>query len=310
MKRLLLLSCLIISTAGYLQAQNTDEAGKNFYLHFGLGYGFAQAGGTFDNGGFPYNGTISNQSNGDLNYNVQNASFSAGLHGELGLGYMFNPHIGIELGLDIGFVNTAYTGSHLGDTSGGVTYNYSQKQYAQNPVLLVPGIIIKSGSGTFNFYARAGLVLPLVTKFIQEQTIANLPGNGAVETDVLTYAVSNKFVPGFRGSVGVEYKLGGNNYICAELQLLSMSLYPSGETLTAVSVNGVAYPTTSVSTTYQSVTIGNNITIPAGNNSGTIQPAYAIPFSHMGIHIGMVHVISSLSHGSNGHGHKVVRHSW
>jgi hypothetical protein len=307
MKKLILLSCLFLITASYLKAAGKDEQSNNLYLRFGLGYGFPQAGGTFDNGGFPYNGTITNQSTGDLTYNVQNASFSAGLHGELGLGYMFNQYIGIELGMDIGFVNTAYTGSHLGDTLSGTAYNFSQKQYVQNPVLLVPGIIIKSGSGDLFFYARAGLALPLVTKFMQEQTIANLPGNGAVETDVLTYEVKNKFIPGFRGSLGVEYKLGGNNYICAELQLLSMSLYPSGETLSAVSVNGVAYPTSAVSGTYQTITIGNNITIPAGNNTGTIQPSYAIPFSNMGIHIGMVHVIGSLSHSSGGH--KIVRHS-
>jgi hypothetical protein len=67
---------------------------------------------------------------------------------------------------------------------------------------------------------------------------------------------------------------------------LMMTLYPEKATLTSVSQDGIPIPLSQIAPIYQTVTYGNNVTIPNGG-TGTVQPGYGIPYSNIGVHIGI-----------------------
>lgn len=310
MKKVLLILISFIATNQGLSAREKEDAGPNFFLRCGLGFAFPQAGQNLDNNEIPYNGTINVLSSGDWAYNIKNASFSSGFHSEIGLGYMLNSHIGFELDLCVGLSTARYTGYINNITIDSIVSNYSQTQTAENPVLLVPSIVYKTGwIGSCNFYARGGLVLPLSTHVMQDQSYSNLPGAGSVETDVYTYDIKTKFIPGFKGAMGMELKINDANSFYAEMQLLSMSLYPSAASLTGLTVNGVAYTPGSAAQSAQNITYNNTVIVPNGNTNSSTQTSYALPFSNIGIHVGLVHTIS-YSTGGGRHRHSVVRRSW
>src|ERR1017187_6335722 len=106
MKKILLLA-FVISLLG-------NTANAQFYFRAGDGYAFPQAGGTKSEIGF-YNGSVINTSYpgiGSSSYNiaftVKEASFSAGYQSYIGLGYMLNPHIGLQLDANIGISNRKF----------------------------------------------------------------------------------------------------------------------------------------------------------------------------------------------------------
>ena len=259
---------------------------KGFYLRGGLGYNFPVAGQMYDNSGFPFNGSYTSSSaQGDV-YDVKNASFSSGLHGQLGLGYMFNKYLGIQLDMSIGLANTKYTGSEnnivIQDTMHG---NVSITQYASTPVLLMPSIVLQNGGSVFNVYARAGVAVPLNTKLTQEVAVSNLPGSGAIETDVYTYQLKNSFAIGFTGAMGLQYNTSERIGFWAEINMLSMSLNPRESDLKSITVNGAPYPLSAISPSQLTIQYSKSITVSPGTNNQ--QPTYSIPFSNVGIHLGM-----------------------
>jgi len=266
--------------------------GGGFFLRAGMGYGFPQAGQTMDNTGFPLNGSMTNAGNGDVVYNLKSTSFSSGMQGEIGMGYMFNKYIGLELDMAIGLANTKYTGSQNNVMFDSVTQgNINVTQYAQTPILLMPCFVLQNGGLRYNIYARAGLVLPVSTKIKQEQGITYNPGTSVQEIDIYSSELKNSFSLGFTGAVGVQYNLTGNTSIWGEVDLLSMSLYASEDDLTEITVTQygmtTAYPASSVPPNQPvAIKYGKNVTIPAGTN-GTPQPSYALPFSNVGVHFGV-----------------------
>src|SRR5580698_5410622 len=81
---------------------------QGFYFRAGMGYAFPQAGQTLDGTGAPYNGSVTSNTNNNI-YSIKNASFSSGMQGELGFGYMFNEYVGVQLDAMIGLSMRQYT---------------------------------------------------------------------------------------------------------------------------------------------------------------------------------------------------------
>jgi Outer membrane protein beta-barrel domain len=268
---------------------NAGAQAQGFYIKGGLGYGFAQAGSTIDNtSNLPYNGQISNTTSGAnsiQSYSVKKASFSAGLNGVAGCGYMFNKNIGIELDAAIGLAAKKYTGTITNIEVDSIASDLSTKQYAKTPVVLMPAIVLQTGGDVVNFYARGGIVLPLNSKIIQEQALTNEPGTGALETDVFTWQQKNYFSLGYTGAIGMQYRRSKNVSFWVEATLLSMSLYTKEADLTDVTVDGSSGYLSQVPTNQRVVKYSYNVSVV--NNDPYHQPVFTVPFSNVGINAGI-----------------------
>lgn len=291
MQKLFFFFAVSFSFAYSIEAQET-------YVRAGLGYAFPQAGQSMDGTSTPYSGSMTNSSttasNNQITYNIKKASYAAGLHAFLAGGYMFNKNVGLDVSLDIGVAPKKYA---LADNNisvpigGGSTLNENLliKQYVKTPVLFTPALLMQTGGKILNLYTRTGLVIPLHTKVIQDQIFQNVPGTGATETDDYTFEIKNTFTLGISAAIGMQYRLSDKMLLWGEMNGLSMSLFTKQGTLTKFTVNGVNY-TSAVPDSNKYVYYSQNF---QGQQSDYYhQPAYAQPFSNIGIAIGMKYIFS------------------
>jgi hypothetical protein len=268
---------------------------QEFYFRAGTGYAAPQAGQTLDGTGQPYNGTLSSNNT----YNVKNASFSSGVQGYLGLGYMFSDHVGVQVDANLGLANTKYTFTASDVYVGGILSTVSIVQQAKSPVIVTPALVLQTGGDAVNVYARIGLALPVSTKITQDQILTNAPGTGSISTDDFTLQLTNSFSMGFTGAAGVKYRINEKFTIWGELSFMSMSLYLKEAELTGASENGQSIPLSQI-VGAQVVKYSKNATVDSTN---TTQVTYSQPFSNVGINVG---INISLSN-SGGHSRHNVR---
>ncbi len=287
----------IFGTALVLSLAASTSFGQGFYFRGGLGYAFAQAGSSTDGTGQPYNGT-QNNTNSLTTYNLKGASFSAGVQGNLGVGYLFSDHVGVQLDAGFGLSTKKYTYNANNVTVNGVLSNVSIVQQAKTPVVMMPSLVIQSGGDKINLYSRLGIALPLNTKITEDQIITNAPGTGATEVDDFTFKVKNYFSLGFSAAAGLQYKVNDKVSIWGEVSILSLSAYIKEADLTAVTANGQSVSLTQVS---GNQTIKYSKTANVDSTYST-QPSYSQPFSNVGINVG---ISFNLGGGSNhSHGRK------
>ena len=271
------ISCLILALSAF-----AGSASAQFYVKLGAGYAIPQAAQTFDGTGQVYNGTQHNTTYTQT-YTVKPASFSAGVQGFLGIGYMFSEHVGVELNGNIGIKPKKYTYSIDSIMIGGVESKVSVVQQAKSPFVLMPALVLQTGGDKLNLYTRFGLALPLSNGIKEDQVITNLPGAGAVETDDFTFNIKNSFSLGFAAAAGVRYKLSDKLSLWGEVSLLSMSVYVKEADLTNVTANGQYIPLSQVSGP-QKIKYSRNATV---DSNQTVQPAYSQPFSNIGFNVGL-----------------------
>ncbi len=262
------------------------SASAQFYISGGLGYAFPQAGQTVDGTGQPYNGTSNNGANTET-FNIKGASFSAGLQGAIGIGYMFSEHVGVQLDMNVGLSTKKYTFSQDSVEIGGVLNNYSVVQQAKSPVFLIPSLVLQTGDeNKVNLYSRFGIVLPMKTTITQDQVEVNLPGTGTPEALDFTVQIKNSFALGFSAAVGVKYKVSDRLSIFGEASLLSMSVYVKEADLTSFSYNGQNQSLSYVSGP-QTIKYSKNTAVDSAD-----QVTYAQPFSNIGIKVGVTYNLS------------------
>jgi hypothetical protein len=276
---LTLFAALLLSASAY---------GQGFYFRAGLGYAFPMAGQTLEPmAGDLYNGTRSS-STFLQTYSMKNTSFSAGLQGGIGLGYMFSPNVGLQLDVNAGISNRKYAFQDknvlvdLG--AGAIQSNITITKQADLPVLLAPSLVLQtSGKGKVNIYSRVGPVIPLATQIIQNTYIENVPGTGAPSSYNFTFAIKSSFSMGFSAAGGLQYKLGNKVSLWAEVSMLSMSLYMKQSDLTGFEHDGRSYSLSNVTSphTYYYSKSGT-----LDSNSVTL-PTYSHPFSNLGVNMGI-----------------------
>ena len=259
---------------------NTSYA--QLYIRAGLGYAFPLAGQTIDGSSTPYSGSQNNS--GTQTYNLKSASFSSGFQGVLGCGYMFNPHIGIQLDGGIGISNTKYTFSDNNiQLQGGVPGSISIIEQAKNPFLLIPSLVLQTGGNKWNIYSRMGLALPLNSKITLDQVEQNAPGTGALTVYDFTLQIKNSFSVGLTAAAGVKYKINDMFDIWGEVSMLSMSLFIKEADLNNFSVNGQSTSLSYVTSPHV-INYSKNVTV---DSTGANLPTYSQPFSNVGINLGV-----------------------
>lgn len=283
--KLLTLAGCMISGMAYSQ---------QFYFRTGLGYAIAQASQSIDGSGQPYNGTVNAATQ---QASIKGASFSAGLQAQVGIGYMINDHLGIQVDANLGVSNRKYTLSVSNVTlGGGVPGSVQYVQQANSPVVVLPAIVVQSGGEQVNAYSRFGVALPLRTEITVDEIQTNDPNTGALTVDDFTFKTTNKFSLGFAGAIGVQYKLNNRVSIWGEMSMLSMSVYIKKSQLTSVTENGYNVPLSAV-VGNQTVNYSKN---PPADSTGANLPTYSQPFSNVAFNFGI-----SIRLGSSHRGHDV-----
>ena len=270
---------LLLSVAGYAQG---------FYFRAGLGYAFPQAGQTMDGSGTPYNGTRNN-STYLLTYNLKNTSFSAGLQGAIGFGYLFNDHIGVQFDADACISGRKYSYHDNNVTidygAGPILSNVTVTEQAVMPLVLVPSLVLQTGGKKLNIYSRLGLALPISSKITQDQFIENVPytPTATISSYDFKFDIKNSFSLGFAAAAGVQYKLTNKLSLWGEVSLLSMSLFIKQSDLTDFQHDGQSYSLSNV-TSPHTYYYSKNATV---DSTGAYQPAYSQPFSNVAIKVGV-----------------------
>ena len=288
------------------QKEEGSASDKYFYIKSGVGYAF------------PFANNISNvtmyNSNSNYYYSPFSAtysthvsfkghpvSFSAGINGTVGAGYMLGGHVGVELDAQAGIAERRYTADYVSDASA-VTrsgyYNISSiKRYARLPVLLMPCVVLQTGGEKINVYSRLGVVLPLRSKMNEE----DYEDYGTTtQGDVIThnYTYSTNFTLGYTSALGVKYPISKGVYLWGEVNMLSFEPYVKKQTETSNTRNGVEQPVASPLTYSRSGSyiayyyISTTGTITTNGSTGSIyynapQPTYTLPFSSAGLWLGV-----------------------
>ncbi len=254
---------------------------QGFYFRAGLGYAFAQAGQTMYQNGIAYGGSLNYSTQ---NYSLKSASLSAGVQSSLAVGYLINKNVGVQLDLNLNIAPKKYTFTiNNAPFTGGFTGDVTLETQSKSLILTTPSVVLQTGGDVWNLYSRFGIVIPLNTKITQHETDINSPGTGARQVDVFTYEIKNSFSPGFSAAIGIQYKLNERLSLWGEASMLSLTQYIKQQELKEITVDGAGYPLTS----YTGNIITNyskNITV---NSSQSNLPAYAQPFSNVGINFGI-----------------------
>ncbi len=219
------ISCLVLALSAVVYT-----ASAQFYINAGLGYAMPQAGQTFDGTGQGYNGSQTYTTYTQI-YNVKPVSFTTGVHGILGIGYMFSDHVGVQLDGDAGLSMKKYTFAIDNVQVSGVASNVEIETRAKGPFIVIPSLVLQTGGDKLNLYTRVGPALPLSTKITQDQVLSNLPGTGAVEVDDFTFNIKNSFSLGLSAAAGIQYKLSDKMSLWGEISMLSMSVISKKQTL-------------------------------------------------------------------------------
>lgn len=128
----------------------TKVTAQDFYIKAGSGYAFAMPGAKFDQNGNALNGNITHGAT-STQYNLKNASFSSGMHGNLTAGLTLSKNIGIELNADFTLDPKTYRATINGltgtnsSTNTTYTYSYVGERQANNLIILMPSLVLQTG---------------------------------------------------------------------------------------------------------------------------------------------------------------------
>ena len=137
------------------------------------------------------------------NYNT----FGGGLNGRLGIGYMFNKHVGVELGFMYVSGSTVVTDN----ISVGDSYDNSEAKAKRYGAM--PSLVVDAGLEKISPYARFGLTLPLggATDGVRESNAPEIVSS--IITVLYPEAASFKAVSVANGQFGVGFNSAfGLNY--------------------------------------------------------------------------------------------------
>ncbi|MBN9293964.1 MAG: outer membrane beta-barrel protein [Flavobacteriia bacterium] len=245
MKKVTLLCALVLASFG-VKAQG-------FYADFNVGYGLGLPGNVL---GTTTHTDILNGASTMESKNLK-GSLGQGLTLQLTPGYMFNEHIGVELGINyfLGakvLINEQTSNFQL--TALGINEDYSNRyDHAQsNQLRIIPSVIISTGtSNKISGYAKAGLVMPVLgSTIVTTDAITAVFTGTAIQRTTLAAEteVKGTFSLGFRGAVGLNYNITDNLSIFGELYATGLNIKQKHRVLNSRTIDGVE--TTTTMTTY------------------------------------------------------------
>ncbi|TXI85498.1 MAG: hypothetical protein E6Q37_06250 [Crocinitomicaceae bacterium] len=219
---------MILSAALFFAAYGVNAQG--LYGDVSVGYGLGAPNYVM--------GTNEYRDFGDPSKNTEEniyGSIGQGLNLALTPGYMINEHFGLELGINY-FMGAKKRVEEFNSSNDKV---YSFRDAQSNQLRLIPSLVVSSGtSNKLSVYAKGGLMIPVLG-------VTNISIEGSSTTNFVTYTKSEvetefkgKVSLGFRGALGVNYKLNDNMSLFGELQQTNLFIKQDKNTIVSYKVNG------------------------------------------------------------------------
>lgn len=240
MKKIFLLSAMVITTLS-LKAQKG-------YVDANFGYGFGAPGSVLGQdvkiNRFMFMETSREVSN-------ISGSLGKGFNAQVTGGYMFNKHIGLEMGVNF-FLGSNTMTNKMSIAQKDTTWNIdadnfsSSKSFARiNQLRLIPAVVfstdtVKGISG----YAKLGTIIAVVgsakttTSSINSQIDYSNNGNIVRNRVDEEYLIKGQVSVGFRGAIGLNYNITSKIAVFGEAYVSSISVKHSSRTMKKYTVNG------------------------------------------------------------------------
>jgi len=163
--------------------------------------------------------------NGTSKSTVISGTYGKGIPINLAGGYMFNDHIGAELGFTYFLGSTIESSKSTWlDGSNSVTSSKGSQ------MRLLPQLVISSGTeSSLEVYAKGGFLLPVGGSTTYK--VDKLKSNG--KRQVIEGNSTGKFSLGLTGTVGAAYGISDNLSIFGELQGVSLNIKSATSTMTS-----------------------------------------------------------------------------
>jgi hypothetical protein len=260
----------------HLQAQKS-------YFDLSIGYGLPAAPNLMS--------ATDYSSNSDGNYSYKRikgtGSFGKGASMSSTVGYLFNEHIGAELG--VGYL----LGSAMRIRE---SENYTYSSFASEASIsgtmlrISPCLRLTAGSHKARPYMRMGVVVGVAAQ-LKEKYNSKLITDAGTYNRVSETSFKGGLSLGFTGALGAHYKVDERWSVYAEAQLIAQSWAPKKSTLTKAEVNGKDILAT-MSTRDKEIEFVDEYTSsdPPAENEPTKMLKVFFPFSSAGVQIGL-HVL-------------------
>ena len=200
---------------------NAGSSDGGWYLQLGGGYSFGAG------KGYPAQSySETRPESGPESVTESNASFSLGkgVNTVLGLGYMLNENIGLELnaGYLIGGDNTVENSSKSSYSS----YDYSSSRtyvFKLSGLELTPALRLAApiGSSSSCFYSRVGVIVPIFSTMVNEydrkETQKPKSGTSMSGSEHKRQEYTSYFKLGYAAALGIDLSLGEHCSIFAEV---------------------------------------------------------------------------------------------
>ena len=280
------LATLVAFISICLFTNNTFAQGG--YVSFNAGYAFPSGAQTLTN-------YTEYKVDDGLNYTIdrdtyEQVAFSLGKGVNLGatVGYMFNEHIGAELGLSYligGETASSYSSSEI---SPFYSETVSIETLTSSKMLrIIPSLVLSAGGEKIKPYVKFGLVFGKGS--VTEETSYQDNSNGFSVSNSEIVKLSGGTALGLSSALGANISLSDNMCFFGELQMINMSYAPKTGELIESKVNGVnvlpTLTTAEIQTDFvDSYTSDNNNYTPYLPSQELKQ---RLPFGSFGINVGL-----------------------
>ena len=275
MKKISTTILLIAISIGITQAQG-------LYLGVNGGYGFSAGKSSYQT-----SSETDGLSGSTITYTSKHYSLGKGINTGMYVGYMFTKNIGAE-------VAASYLMGYKFDMNSTVNDQINQSTSTNDETIkgsmirVIPALKIMIGEKKFHPYVKAGLVIGMGNKLIDD---VNLTGTGVPpnSTSESIQEFKGGISIGFHGAAGINFMFTDRIGIFAEASGICQNWAPKKSTLTKSTSNGVDQLPTM--TTYQKETDYVNSYTTTSGNVDESQPQksnkFYLPFSSIGFNIGL-----------------------
>lgn len=227
-KGLMTITAFCALSAVSAQEVAVSEAKGGFSVSLSLGYAGAAAGETIGTDKDVTSATAFTEKN-------ISGTYGGGIPITLGLGYMFNNNLGLDLGINYFMgseVTSDITTTFLGDGSKTTSKGYQ--------IRVIPQIVISTSTEeALGFYVKTGVLLPVVGETTFKVDATSTSTTTGVQSAILVEGTSaGAFSFGYTGSLGTSFRLNDNLSLFGELQGINLRMKATSQTWTSYTVDG------------------------------------------------------------------------
>ena len=271
----------VLSVSENLNAQSSQiSTEKGFYVDVRGGYNFPIA--TQNVGYFGFD----TWERGIVNYDRNESGFdkvddmliSLGKGANIGanIGYMFTKNIGAELGVNYLF-GSDYTSVQKRTYGNNFTVNQS---LSARMLQLSPTFVLRANYNQVNPYAKVGLLLGVGSKVTYKET-----GTSSAEKSEIKQELNGGAAVGVTGAAGLDYVINDKLSLFGEVRTNGLTYSPKKGKVVSYVSNGQEI-VDKLPIDAREVVFSDSYT-EAGNDSPKNASRLALPFSSVGINVGM-----------------------